>query len=82
MKNELGENLHYIIHTCGCLDKVNVPINKKQKLGPKNCGLHLLGYAHHSIVYRVLVIKLEVPDVYVDTFLESCDVTFFRIFFL
>jgi hypothetical protein len=37
-----------------------------------------LGYAHHSIAYRFLVIKSELPDVYVDTFLESHDVTFFE----
>jgi hypothetical protein len=27
-----------------------------------------LGYTHHSIAYRFLVIKLEVLDVHVDTF--------------
>jgi hypothetical protein len=30
-----------------------------------------LGYAHHSITYRFLVIKSEVSDVHVDTFLVS-----------
>jgi hypothetical protein len=37
-----------------------------------------LGYAHHSTAYRFLVIKLEIHDVYIDTFLESRDVTFFE----
>jgi hypothetical protein len=37
-----------------------------------------LGYAHHSTGYRFLVIKSEIPDVHIDTFLESCDVTFFE----
>jgi hypothetical protein len=41
-----------------------------------------LGYAHHSIDYRFLVIKSDVPDVYVDTFFESHDVTFFENIFL
>jgi hypothetical protein len=36
-----------------------------------------LGYAHHIIAYRFLVIKSEILDVHVDTFLESHDVTFF-----
>jgi hypothetical protein len=36
-----------------------------------------LGYAHHSITYRFSVIKSEVPDMHVNTFLESRDVTFF-----
>jgi hypothetical protein len=66
------------LHTWGGLVKVNVPINKKRKLGPKIVDCVFLGYAHHSIAYRFLVIKSEIPDVHVDTFLESCDVTFFE----
>jgi hypothetical protein len=37
-----------------------------------------LGYAHHSTAYRFLVIKSEIHDVHIDTFLESRDVTFFE----
>jgi hypothetical protein len=55
-----------------------VPINKKRKLGPKTMDCIFLGYAHHSIAYIFLVIKSEIPDVHVDTFLESHDVTFFE----
>jgi hypothetical protein len=66
------------LRTCGCLAKVNVPINKKRKLGPKTMDCVFLGYAQHSVAYRFLVIKLEEPDVLVDTFLESHDVTFFE----
>jgi hypothetical protein len=55
-----------------------VPINKRLKLGPKIVDCVFLGYAHHSIAYRFLVIKLEIPDVHVDTFLESRDITFFE----
>jgi hypothetical protein len=54
-----------------------VSINKKHKLGPKIVDC-LFGYAHHSIIYRFLVIKSEIPDVHVDTFLESHDITFFE----
>jgi hypothetical protein len=57
--------------TWGCLAKVNVLINKKHKLGPKTVDCTFLGYAHHSITYRFLVIKLEVLDVYVNIFLVS-----------
>jgi hypothetical protein len=64
--------------TCSCLAKINVPINKKRKLGPKTGDCVFLEYAHHSIAYRFLLIKSEIPDVYVDTFLESRDVTFFK----
>jgi hypothetical protein len=66
----------------GLFGQGNVPINKKRKLGPKIVDCSFLGYAYHSIAYGFLVIKLEVSDVHVDTFLESCDVTFLRIFCL
>jgi hypothetical protein len=60
-----------------------VPINKKRKLVLKIVDYIFLGYAHHNIVYRFLVIKSEVPSIYVNTFLESHDVTFFEnIFFV
>jgi hypothetical protein len=59
-----------------------VPINKKRKLGPKTVDCVFLGYAHYNIVYRFLVIKSEVHNVHVDTFLESHDVTFFENIFL
>jgi hypothetical protein len=60
------------------LAKVNVPINKKRKSGPKTVYCVFLGYSHHSIAYKFLVIKSEIPDVHVDTFLKSRDVTFFQ----
>ena len=62
----------------GCLAKVNVPINKKRKLGPKTVDCVFLGYAHRSIAYRFLVVKSFVLDVYVDTILESRDAIFFE----
>jgi hypothetical protein len=55
-----------------------VLINKKRKLGHKIVDCVFWGYAHHSIACRFLMIKSEVSDVHVDTFLESCDVTFFE----
>jgi hypothetical protein len=70
------------LRTCGCLAKVNAPINKKRKLKLKNVDCIFLEYAHHSTAYRFLVIKSEVPNVYVDTLLESRDVTFFKNIFL
>jgi hypothetical protein len=78
---ERKSSLSYL-HTWGCLAKVNMPINKKHKLGPKTVDCVFLGYAHHIIAYRFLVIKSEVPDVHVDIFLESHDVTFFENIFL
>jgi hypothetical protein len=60
------------LRTWGCLAKVNVPINKKRKLGPKTVDCVFLGYPHYSTAYRFL------HDVHIDTFLESRDVTFFE----
>jgi hypothetical protein len=68
----------FYLRTWGCLAKVNVPINKKRKLSSKIVDCVFLEYAHHNIAYRFVVIKSEVTDVHVDTFLESCDVTFFE----
>jgi hypothetical protein len=60
------------------LAKVNVPISKKRKLGPKTVDCVFLGYAHHSIAYRFLVVKSEVSDMHVDIIFESRDATFFE----
>jgi hypothetical protein len=70
-------NLSYL-RTCGCLAKVNVPINKKHKLGPKIVDCIFLGYSFHNTGYRFLIIKSGVPDMYVDTIMESRDATFFE----
>jgi hypothetical protein len=56
---------------------VNVPINKKHKLGPKTVDCILFGYAFHNIEYRFLIIKSKVPDMLVGTIMESRDATFF-----
>ena len=66
------------LRTWGCLAKVNVPIPKKRKLGPKTVDCVFLGYAQRSICYRFLVVKSEIPDMHVDTILESRDATFFE----
>ena len=58
--------------------KVNVPIPKKRKLGPKTIDCVFLGYAFHSIGYRFLIVKSEVPDIHVGTIMESTDATFFE----
>jgi len=70
-------NLSYL-RTWGCLAKVNVSINKKRKLGPKIVDCVFLGYAFHSVGYRFLIIKSDVPDMYVDTIMELRDATFFE----
>jgi hypothetical protein len=78
---ERKPSLSYL-RTWSCLAKVNVPINEKCKLDLKIVDCVFLGYAHHNIVYRFLVIKSDIPDVHVDTFLESRDISFFENIFL
>ena len=70
-------NLSYL-RTWGCLAKVNVPIIKKRKLGPKTVDCVFLGYAIHSVGYRFLVINSRVPDMRVGSIMESRDATFFE----
>jgi hypothetical protein len=70
-------NLSYL-RTWGCLEKVNVPINKKRKLGPKTVDCVFLGYAIHSVGYRFLIINSKVPDMVEGTIMESRDATFFE----
>jgi hypothetical protein len=40
-----------------------------------------LGYAFHSVGYRFLIIKSEVPEMHVGTIMESRDATFLEIEF-
>jgi hypothetical protein len=60
------------------LAKVNVPINKKRKLGPKTIDCIFIGYAFHNIGYRFLIIKSRVPDMHVGTIIDSRDATFYE----
>ena len=66
------------LRTWGCLAKVNVPIVKKRKLGPKTIDCVFLGYALHSVGYRFLVVSSGVPDMRVGAVIESRDATFFE----
>jgi hypothetical protein len=68
-------NLSYL-RTWGCLAKVNVPINKKRKLGPKTVDCVILGYVIHSVGYIFLIINSSVPEMAIDTIMESRDTTF------
>jgi hypothetical protein len=70
-------NISYL-RTWGCLAKVNVPINKKHKLGPKIVDCVFLGYAFHIIGYRLLIINSGILDMLVCTIMESRDATFFE----
>ncbi|WVZ98436.1 hypothetical protein U9M48_043880 [Paspalum notatum var. saurae] len=47
-------------------------------IGPKTVDCIFLRYGHQSIAYRFLVVKSDVPDIYVDTIMESRNATFFE----
>ena len=55
-----------------------MPINKKRKLGPMTFNCVFLGYAIHNVGYRFLIINSSIPEMAVDTIMESRDVTFFE----
>ena len=74
----MGEEIKSLLPAkLGYLVKVNVLINKKQKLGSKTVDCVFLGYAIHSMGYRFLIINSSVPEMVVDTIMESRDATFF-----
>ena len=54
-----------------------MPINKKQKFGPKTVDCVFLGYAIHSVGYTFLNINSSVSKMTVDTIMESRDAIFF-----
>jgi hypothetical protein len=73
-------NLSYLC-TWGCLAKVNVPINKKRKLGLKTVDCVFLGYAIHSVGYRFLIINSRVPDMHTGTIMSLEMLYFWKVIF-
>ena len=70
-------NLNYL-KVWGCLAKVTVPKPKKVKIGPKTVDHIFIGYAQNSNAYRFLIHKSEIPDIHVNTIIESKDASFFE----
>ena len=70
-------NLNYL-KVWGCLAKVAVPKPKKVKVGPKTIDCVFIGYAQNRNAYRFLVHKSEIPDIHVNTIIESRDASFFE----
>ena len=60
----------------GCLAKVEVPIPKKTKIGPKTVDCVFIGYAQNSSAYRFLTYKSEIPNINVNTIIESRNAVF------
>ena len=55
----------------GCLAKVMVLIPKRIKIGHKTIDCIFIGYAINSSAYRFLVHKYDIPDIHVNTIIES-----------
>ena len=70
-------NLKYF-KVWGCLAKVQVPIPKRVKLGPKTVDCVFIGYATNSKACRFLVHKSEHPDIHDNTVMESDSAEFFE----
>ena len=62
----------------GCLVKVMVPIPKRIKIGPKTIDCIFIGYVINSSAYRFLVHKYDIPDIHVNTIIESRNASFFE----
>nr|GEY09459.1 alpha-glucan water dikinase, chloroplastic-like [Tanacetum cinerariifolium] len=66
----------------GCLTKVQIPLPKKTKLGPKNSDCVYLGPTKNSAAYRLLVYKSNIEDISNNTIIESAKADFFENIFL
>ena len=62
----------------GCLAKVQVPLPKRTKLGPKTIDCIYLGPAMNSAAYRFLVYKSHVDEIHNQTIMESAEAEFFE----
>ena len=61
----------------GMLGESQCSNQQKAQIGPKIVDYVFLGYAQRSIAYRFLVVKFDIPDMHVDSIMESRDATFF-----
>ena len=62
----------------GCLAKVIVPIPKRIKIGSKSVNCVFIGYAHNSSAYQFILHKSDVPNMNVNTIIESRNAVFFE----
>ena len=74
-----GRILSYkFLKVWGCLVKVVVPIPKRTKIGPKIVDCVFIAYAHNSTAYRFQIYKSDIPNLHVNTIIESRNVSFFE----
>ena len=70
-------NLKYF-KVWGCLAKVEVPLPKRVKIGPKTIDCVFIGYAVNSKACRFFVHKFDNPEIHVNTIIESDNAEFFE----
>ena len=63
----------------GCLAKVQVPIPKRVKIGPRTVDCVFIGYATNSKACRFLVHKSEHPDIHDNTVMDQIVLNFLNI---
>nr|GEU49399.1 retrotransposon protein, putative, Ty1-copia subclass [Tanacetum cinerariifolium] len=66
----------------GCLAKIQIPLLKRTKLGPKTVDYVYLSPAKNSDAYRLLVYKSNVEDISNNTIIESAEAEFIKNIFL
>jgi hypothetical protein len=65
----------------GLFGKSECANKQEAKAWTKTVDCVFLGYAIHSVGYRFLIINSSVPEMAVDTIMESRDATFFKMNF-
>ena len=64
-----------------CLAKVIALPPKKVPIEPKTVDCRFISYAHNNSAYRFLVHKSDIPDIHVNTIMESRNSSFFELTF-
>nr|XP_009795077.1 PREDICTED: uncharacterized protein LOC104241823 [Nicotiana sylvestris] len=58
--------------------KVQVPLSKRVKIGPKTVDCVFIGYSTNSQACRFLVLKSDNPEIHINTVMESDNTEFFE----
>ena len=73
---------YQILRVWRCLAKVVVPTTKKVKIGPKIVDYIFMGNAQNKKAYWFLVYDLKIPDIQINTIMESRNASFLKMYFL
>ena len=65
-----------------CLAKVEVPLPKRVKIGPKTIDCVFIGYVVNCKACRFLVHKSDYPEIHINTIIKSDNVEFFENIYL